>query len=83
MSSKLDLAIKEFDPTKKGEFIGNEYKQDMFLQLYIEKLYGDQLHYLKFTQIVVLFVKEMVDYNFVKGPMQKNHYYPLLFIIII
>ena len=40
MSDKLDLAIKEFDPTKKEVWQGNSFNQSAFMQLYIEKLYA-------------------------------------------
>lgn len=69
MSTKLDLAIKEYDPTKKGVWEGNSSKQDAFMQLYIEKLYGDQLHYLKFTEIAIFFLKKTWDYSFIDGPI--------------
>ena len=74
MSIKLDLAIKEFDPTKKGLWQGSVLKREIFMQLYIEKLYGNQLHYIKFAEIIILFTKEYGDYNFIQGPalLDKN-----------
>lgn len=69
MSTKLDLAIKEFDPTKKGVWEGDWLKHEVFMQLYIEKLYGDKIHYLKFSRIVIIFTKEMYDYAFIDGPV--------------
>lgn len=65
---KLDLAIKQFDPRKEGFYQGTSFKQDAFMQLYINKLYGDQLHYIQFREIVILFTKEYGNYDFIEHP---------------
>ena len=72
MSIKLDLAIKEFDPTKQGTFIGYTKKREIFMQLYIEKLYGNELHYIRFTYINIIFTKEYDDYKNITDPILWN-----------
>ena len=69
MEDKLDLAIKEFDPTKKKLWQGNLFNKFAFMQLYIEKLYGNDLHYMRFTDIAIVFTKEYENYNFIIGPI--------------
>jgi hypothetical protein len=65
---KLDLAIKEFDPRKQGFYDGTNFKREAFIQLYINKLYGDQLHNIQFTEIFILFTKEYGNYDFIEHP---------------
>lgn len=72
MSIELDLAIKEFDPRKQGLWEGSALKRYIFMQLYFEKLYKDQLHYIKFSEIVILFTKKYGNYNFIEGPALWN-----------
>lgn len=65
---KLDLAIKEFDPTKQGIYQGTNFKREAFIQLYINKLYGEELHNIQFREIVILFTKEYNNYNNIEEP---------------
>ena len=38
------------------------------MQLYIEKLYGDQLHYIRFAQIILVSEKEIYNSEFIFRP---------------
>lgn len=64
----IDLALKTFNSKKEGEYIGYTHKKYIYTQLYIEKLYGEHLHYKKFCNITFLFIDEYGDYkNLIEG----------------
>lgn len=53
-SQEISYVMKPFDPKKEGEWVGYTSNRDIFLEMYIEKKYGNDMHYLKFIELGVI-----------------------------